>query len=1245
MTHNAGAQQIQPDGRRRTLRLALAMRGGVSLAVWIGGAVSEIDLFRRACNAPGTDTDVRLADGEREQHHQRARIYRSLFAATKYRRVEVDILAGASAGGLNAVLYGLAQSCGRVMDELVRRTWVDSGGMWELLREPGFGRVPSLLKGDEQLFKVIRDTLRSIANPMAEQDPGWRPLTATPADRVTVELAATLLDDFHNPERDNRARFSFIRTPGDLSSHYTTIPGPVNDDVSKDQVLIALDRMALAARATSSFPGAFEPAEITAASEEDEDPEIARFRDGCAVNMARAFLYSRNARTYSEPFNVVDGGIYDNIPIGRTIRAIQRSPSSLPSERLLIYLDPEPPTPREPATGAKERLSAVSWIPVIRSSIALKQRSETAASELNQIREHNEIVLRIQGRQEALAAALQGIRSLEGLQAVPGKTLSLGELISDESYVQCRIAMDSERIASLLTDPWSELCRPPREAVDYSALNSSNALRIEEWLSTIYNAEATDWDLPKDVYAMLDWIRVLVAWVHALEDVLECLGMESPQLPKAQKELAERLSFWKQNLYRCLTVLIEAKQRTVDLVLVEPLSNNPWVNASYGVETLRESLKRSHYKQQSLEISSSLAEFVWNVGELGGRRSSDKDFYNCLGRADSLGEGIGGKPVGGFLRWVLDGLRGQIGKHSAAVVSALPKSSNTAWLKTWRESPFVRFYSPPLNEFRIDSLSRLFAITGGPAATPLIAFDQITSDEPPALELPALEDAARVKQLEMWLRRPPTDLMQVERMQRVLSLPPQALLKADAKLAGNAFSRFGGFFLGRWRENDWQWGRLDAAAGIARILNQSRGDERLSDDDIRARVNELQTSIKEESRQSAQQHTTKHHTERQTIVETAGADSLDAISPHYRFSLISRVVPLVCRALLPPKGSTTSIAGAATVLGQFIIRPLAVPLTLIADPLRLAFAMVVITGALALLGAGTSPTGWQIVFSIVFIVLAVFVGARAVKAESNWRKLSAKIDELAQRRPDDRIAELWKPIVTQANLRRNRIWSGFVALGMFGSATYHLVALGAGWPHLRIPLESFTIAILGSVLLQDSLNRRTYRMRPARSATMRRKILAWLTGLAAVGVVLIAEAIAAQEHNGASRGNAICVTNFADMKRLLVIPSGGWDKPPGTLAVAAVAVGLLTFISLWGWASNGWVFVWMVVGAALGAGTQWFFDAWMAGGWRLWDLLPVLVWMVLVGAIAPKVPYRRKHYGETGRPELVAPNATPAAHT
>ena len=40
----------------KTLRLAVGMRGGVSLAVWIGGAVAELEHLRNVC-ADGTGSD------------------------------------------------------------------------------------------------------------------------------------------------------------------------------------------------------------------------------------------------------------------------------------------------------------------------------------------------------------------------------------------------------------------------------------------------------------------------------------------------------------------------------------------------------------------------------------------------------------------------------------------------------------------------------------------------------------------------------------------------------------------------------------------------------------------------------------------------------------------------------------------------------------------------------------------------------------------------------------------------------------------------------------------------------------------------------------------------------------------------------------------------------------------------------------------------------------------------------------
>ena len=72
---------------QRELRLALGMRGGVSLAVWSGGACAEIDELRRSTPPDGDP------------------FWSGLVEACGYSNVVVDVLAGTSAGGLNGVLF------------------------------------------------------------------------------------------------------------------------------------------------------------------------------------------------------------------------------------------------------------------------------------------------------------------------------------------------------------------------------------------------------------------------------------------------------------------------------------------------------------------------------------------------------------------------------------------------------------------------------------------------------------------------------------------------------------------------------------------------------------------------------------------------------------------------------------------------------------------------------------------------------------------------------------------------------------------------------------------------------------------------------------------------------------------------------------------------------------------------------------------------------------------------------------
>ena len=106
------------------------MRGGVSLAVWIGGAVAEIDELRRASLAPDGDD---------------AGFWGGLLDAAGFGSVLVDVMTGASAGGLNGVLYASALRTGRRVDG-VRDVWLDEASMARLLaadRPTGLGPVRS----------------------------------------------------------------------------------------------------------------------------------------------------------------------------------------------------------------------------------------------------------------------------------------------------------------------------------------------------------------------------------------------------------------------------------------------------------------------------------------------------------------------------------------------------------------------------------------------------------------------------------------------------------------------------------------------------------------------------------------------------------------------------------------------------------------------------------------------------------------------------------------------------------------------------------------------------------------------------------------------------------------------------------------------------------------------------------------------------------------------------------------------
>ena len=85
------------------LRLAVAFTGGVSLAVWMGGMAREMNLLlaasRLRLSEPVADT---TAQGRKVRD-----LYAALLALLNV-DCSVDVISGTSAGGINAVILGLA---------------------------------------------------------------------------------------------------------------------------------------------------------------------------------------------------------------------------------------------------------------------------------------------------------------------------------------------------------------------------------------------------------------------------------------------------------------------------------------------------------------------------------------------------------------------------------------------------------------------------------------------------------------------------------------------------------------------------------------------------------------------------------------------------------------------------------------------------------------------------------------------------------------------------------------------------------------------------------------------------------------------------------------------------------------------------------------------------------------------------------------------------------------------------------
>ena len=141
----------------KELRIGLVLYGGVSLAVYMNGVVTEIWNALRASVA--RDPDVMPAAGT-------AGVYRKLMDDLKRRedcddlRIVVDTIAGTSAGGVNGVVLGKAIATGADASVL-NTTWIEKAGIEELAAPPP-GRATWWLRFGDNALALLHSDFRKL---------------------------------------------------------------------------------------------------------------------------------------------------------------------------------------------------------------------------------------------------------------------------------------------------------------------------------------------------------------------------------------------------------------------------------------------------------------------------------------------------------------------------------------------------------------------------------------------------------------------------------------------------------------------------------------------------------------------------------------------------------------------------------------------------------------------------------------------------------------------------------------------------------------------------------------------------------------------------------------------------------------------------------------------------------------------------------------------------------------------------
>ncbi|MBB6252673.1 patatin-related protein [Nitrospirillum iridis] len=633
--------------------MALVCYGGVSLAVYMHGVTKELLKLARASRVyhgthdPGLrnhgsyqalqdDLARRIGyssgaqlNGEGEvQATDTEEVYVALLQEVGAHidlRIIIDVIAGSSAGGINGVLLGRALAHDLDLDALTE-LWLEGADVTNLMVEDGratkwskwflkpflaygLGRLMRLAPDDEMRWKLsmfVRSRwfkppfdggrlMEMLLDASARMGRPVSPYASLLPAGQSLSLFVTVTDfhgflqriPAHDPpaveEREHRhvLQFHYRRWPG----------GRVDSDFGEGSV----PGLVFAARATSSFPGAFAPAHLRAL-----DGLLAR--RGEAWPDRERFL-KRNFRRYvaagMDParINFIDGSVLNNKPFAEALRAISGRPAYREVDRRLIYIDPDPAHLKRVA-----RAETPGFFRTLKGALSDIPRNEPVRDELVSIDRNN---ARVRQLRSVIDAARPGITQLvhEVVGGEPPPELTYAQIhdwrevangraakeagFAYEAYVRLKLTSVLDAMGQLVAVGCGY--QPGTAA----ARQATDALHTWAHATGITPDQVTTWSLERkgddgpggDAPA---WVRFLLAFDvgfrgRRLRFVIRALNELYARLDEAEfaDVTARDLDDIKANLYDCLERLrvyetgafLSAEEReSLAVPFVEPLA-------------------------------------------------------------------------------------------------------------------------------------------------------------------------------------------------------------------------------------------------------------------------------------------------------------------------------------------------------------------------------------------------------------------------------------------------------------------------------------------------------------------------------------------------------------------------------------------------------------------------------------------------------------------------------------------------